>query len=114
MAIGKEFYCKRLIVRLPATVMCERVDQVTKEDIFRVATKIIHGDNSLPSSTFPSSEYDKFSIPSKRTGMGQPTVYIRGPLFSNDPLYEAESILSKWGFGQSKKSLLKKASAWFR
>ncbi|KAJ3279479.1 Mitochondrial-processing peptidase subunit alpha [Borealophlyctis nickersoniae] len=83
--------------RTGALEMCRRIDMLTGEDLNRVARRLIFKSDEPSRLDFGN---DTAMKPWKRTGDGNPTVLIQGPMFGEkDPLLRAEQTLAKWGIG---------------
>ncbi|TPX46209.1 hypothetical protein SeLEV6574_g03343 [Synchytrium endobioticum] len=76
--------------RLSVNEMIRRIEDLTSEDLMRVARRIVLGED-IPS---PLKYDDGWTRPWVRTGRGNPTVLIQGPIGEKDPLTEVEKLVS--------------------
>ena len=81
--------------RLNVLEVCRRIDSLTVHDLRRVARRVLLGSNEASPLDFG----DPMMKPWTRTGHGQPTILVWGPLLRNDALYKVEDTLKKWGLG---------------
>lgn len=81
--------------RVSVFEMCQRIDALGIEDLKRVARRVILGSNE----TSPLDFGDPLMKPWTRSGRGNPTVLVWGPLVNSDPLYTIGDTLRKWGIG---------------
>ncbi|KAJ3016182.1 Mitochondrial-processing peptidase subunit alpha [Thoreauomyces humboldtii] len=82
--------------RLGVQAMCERIEDLTAEDLKRVARRVVLGDDS-PS---PLDYGDAAQKPWTRTGDGRATVVVQGPLFEKDAFHDMEKHLRDWRMGK--------------
>ncbi|KAJ3078877.1 Mitochondrial-processing peptidase subunit alpha, partial [Quaeritorhiza haematococci] len=80
--------------RLGIQEMCKRIETLTPDDLKRVARRMVFG------ADIPSPFQYEGCTPWVRTGNGEPTVIIQGPLKYNDPLMSAPTVLSNWKIGR--------------
>lgn len=86
--------------RLGVDEMCARIEMLTADDLKRVARRVIFNEDSES----PLNFFDPVNKPWKRTGKGNPTVVIHGPLSARDPLRDVEKTLGDWKIGKVVKS----------
>jgi processing peptidase subunit alpha len=85
--------------------MCDLIDRVTEDDVRRVAQKIVWG-MDLPASNDDLSHPGlQDSKPWIRTGNGEPTIVIQGPLMEGDPLFDYEQVFKKFRIGRQNAGL---------
>ncbi|KAJ9112380.1 hypothetical protein QFC19_000801 [Naganishia cerealis] len=72
--------------KVPVEEMCEKIDQVTLEDIHRTATRVLR-----------PSEDSKAAPVNYGLGSGQPTIVVQGKL---DGLHDIADVLKQWGLGK--------------
>ncbi|TPX30742.1 hypothetical protein SmJEL517_g05767 [Synchytrium microbalum] len=82
--------------RLSVNEMIQRIEDLTVDDLIRVARRMVLGEDT-PS---PLAFDDGWTKPWVRTGNGSPTVLIQGPVGERDPLRQAEAVLKDWGVGR--------------
>ncbi|KAJ3342928.1 Mitochondrial-processing peptidase subunit alpha [Gonapodya sp. JEL0774] len=93
--------------RTPVTVMCDLIGAVEEEDVKRVARMCVHGVDSEATGTKPTrlSEANTFGSLSigkrmPRTGDGEPTLVVQGPMSDGDPLYDYEEVFKRFRIGK--------------
>ncbi|TPX67849.1 hypothetical protein SpCBS45565_g03426 [Spizellomyces sp. 'palustris'] len=82
--------------RLSVSEMCKRIEMLTAEDLKRVARRVVLGDDT-PS---PLDFGDEAQKPWKRTGDGNATVLVQGPIFEKDAFLDMEQHLAAWRIGR--------------
>ncbi|KAH6584306.1 hypothetical protein BASA50_000267 [Batrachochytrium salamandrivorans] len=93
--------------RLSSVEMCRRVDMVTGADLNRVARRIIFGED-IPS---PLDFGDPLAQHWKRSGNGDPTILVYGPLVgSDDPLCALPDLVKTYGLGRTAAKSFNEAS----
>ncbi|KAI9207536.1 Metalloenzyme, LuxS/M16 peptidase-like protein [Polychytrium aggregatum] len=83
--------------RVDASEMCRRIDSIQAADIKRVARRVVLGEDIRSPLDFGDDNTRHWT----RTGQGQPTVVVQGPIFDNDPLHKASETLRDWQLGRS-------------
>ncbi|TPX45264.1 hypothetical protein SeMB42_g04072 [Synchytrium endobioticum] len=100
--------------RLSVNEMIRRIEDLTSEDLMRVARRIVLGED-IPS---PLKYDDGWTRPWVRTGRGNPTVLIQGPIGEKDPLTEVEKVLMEWGLNSRGsgigEGLVRTLKSWYR
>ena len=92
--------------RMDVLEMCNRVDMIEASDLVRVARRVFLGEDH--SSRFDFN--DGFCHPHARTGDGNPTILVHGPLTGpKDSLWKVNDAVAKWGLTKKpKRSLFSK------
>ncbi|KAL5036928.1 hypothetical protein BDV3_006075 [Batrachochytrium dendrobatidis] len=83
--------------RLDVLEMCKRIDMLTQQDLNRAARRVIFGEDI----TSPLDFGDPLAKHWQRSGAGEPTAIVYGPLVgAEDPLCELPELISKFGLGR--------------
>lgn len=80
--------------RIPAEEIRRRIKQVTIVDIIRVIDRVIFGRALKSPLQYP--ELANIQVPPR--GSGKVSLVVRAPLSRNDPLLNAQEIISSYGF----------------
>ncbi|KXS19583.1 LuxS/MPP-like metallohydrolase [Gonapodya prolifera JEL478] len=93
--------------RTPVGEMCDLIGMVEEEDVKRVARMCVYGVDLDATGTKPTrlSEGERtgsFPVGKRlaRTGSGEPTLVVQGPLRDGDPLYGYEDVFKRFRIGR--------------
>ncbi|KAI9105307.1 Metalloenzyme, LuxS/M16 peptidase-like protein [Phlyctochytrium arcticum] len=82
--------------RVEVSEMCRRIEALTAEDLKRVARRVVLGEDIKSPLDFGDSSQKDW----ERSGNGNATVLVQGPLFEKDAFYKMEEQLEAWSLGR--------------